>query len=126
MKGYYRLMLGRNSAYAAECFDGGFVGTDFGIRQDLKDQFPEQWREFNRDYIPVYLAAHPDRSKIAAGLACAAIWNVSKGMKIGDFVLSPDGSGRYHVGEVSGDYYYAGDGVVAPSSPCELVIAVHR
>jgi hypothetical protein len=30
MKNYYRIMLGRKSAYANECFAGGFIGADFG------------------------------------------------------------------------------------------------
>jgi restriction system protein len=31
---------------------------------------------------------------------------VSKGIQKGDVVLCPDGTGKYRVGEVSGDYYY--------------------
>lgn len=46
-------------------------------------------------------------TKIGAGLRCGALWTVSKGIAEGDVVLSPDGSGIYHVGEVVGDYYYA-------------------
>ncbi|MFN0241566.1 MAG: endonuclease NucS domain-containing protein [Planctomycetota bacterium] len=107
MKNYYRIMLGRKSAHAAECFAGGFVGTDFGIHEDLNTKFPDEWREFNQKYIPVYLAKHPDKTKIGAGLACGALWTVSKGVKKGDFVLSPDGAGTYRVGEVVSDYYYA-------------------
>jgi restriction system protein len=44
---------------------------------------------------------------VSAGLACGAIWTVSKGIKKGEFVLCPDGTGNYRVGEVIGDYYYA-------------------
>ena len=33
MKGYYRIMLGRKSAHAAECFAGSFIGTDFNIHE---------------------------------------------------------------------------------------------
>lgn len=32
MKSYYRVMLGKKSAHAPECFAGGFIGTDFGIQ----------------------------------------------------------------------------------------------
>ena len=106
-KSYYRVMLGRQSAHAAECLAGGFVGADFGIEQDLSGQLPEQWRQFNAAFIPVFLASRPDKSKIAAGLACGALWTVAKGIQPGDVVLSPDGTGRYHVGEVKGDYLYA-------------------
>lgn len=34
-KSYYRIMLGRASAHAQECFAGGFIGTDFGSHEDL-------------------------------------------------------------------------------------------
>lgn len=107
MKSYYRVMLGKKSAYAPECFAGGFIGTDFGITEDLSGKLPESWREFNQRYIPIYLQTHRDKSKIAAGLACGFLWTVSKGIQIGDLVLSPDGSGRYRVGEVTGGYNYA-------------------
>lgn len=107
MKSYYRVMLGRKSAHAAECFAGGFIGTDFDIHEDLSRKLPDEWREFNKLFIPVFLRNRPDKTKISAGLACGALWTVSKGIKRGDFVLCPDGSGSYRVGEVLGDYYYA-------------------
>src|SRR5438552_713567 len=107
MKNYYRVMLGRKSVHAAECFAGGFIGTDFGIHEDLSRNLTDQWREFNNRYIPVFLAKHPDKTKIGAGLACGALWTVSKGIQKGDIVLCPDGTGSYRVGEVLGDYYYA-------------------
>jgi restriction system protein len=52
------------------------------------------------------MATHPDKTKIGAGLACGALWTVSKGIEKGDIVLCPDGTGKYRVGEVSGSYYY--------------------
>lgn len=107
MKSYYRVMLGQKSVHAEECFTGNFIGTDFGISQDLTKKLPDEWRAFNKEFIPVFLAAHPDKTKIGAGLACGALWTVSKGIQKGDVVLCPDGMGKYRVGEVSGDYYYA-------------------
>ena len=107
MNNYYRIMLGRKSAHAADCFAGGFVGADFGIREDLSTQLPDEWREFNRKYIPVFLSEHPEKTKIGAGLSCGALWTLSKGMKKGDCVICPDGAGSYRIGEVTGDYYYA-------------------
>lgn len=106
MKNYYRVMLGEKSVHAEECFAGNFIGTDFGINQDLTKKLPDEWRAFNKEFIPVYLAAHPNKTRIGAGLACGALWTVSKGIQKGDAVLCPDGSGRYRVGEVCGDYYY--------------------
>ncbi len=107
MKSYYRIMLGRKSAYAQDCFAGSFIGTDFGINEDLSQKLPEQWRDFNKKYIPIYLKDHPDKTKVSAGLACGALWTVSKGIKVGDVVLCPDGNGNYRFGEVIGEYHYA-------------------
>jgi len=117
MKNYYRLMLGRKSIYSEECFAGNFVGVDFEIPQDLTNRLPEEWRAFNREFIPIFLAGHPDKTKIGAGLACGALWTVSKGIKTGDVVLCPDGSGRYRLGEVRGDYAYQPDGVLPHRRP---------
>lgn len=50
----------------------------------------------------VLLDKYPEKTKIAAGLACGAVWTVLKG----DIVLCPDGTGRYRLGEVEGDYSY--------------------
>ena len=107
MTNYYRVMLGRQSIHAAECFAGGFIGADFGIDQDLSGRVPDAWRAFNQQFIPVFLAGHPGKNKISAGLACGALWTVAKGIKKGDIVLCPDGDGSYRIGEITGDYYYA-------------------
>jgi len=106
MKTYYRIMLGQQSVHAAECFAGNFIGTDCGIADDLTGKLPNEWREFNLAYIPIYLAANPGKTKIAAGLACGALWTLSKGIQQGDVVICPDGAGRYRVGEVVGPYYH--------------------
>ena len=106
MKSYYRVMLGRKSVYAKQCFAEEFIGADFGINQDLTPKLPEAWRAFNREFIPIYLANHPDKTKVAAGLACGALWTISKGIHKGDVVLCPNGEGQYHVGEIIGDYTF--------------------
>ncbi len=107
MKSYYRVMLGRRSVHADECFKNNFIGTDFGINEDLTEQLTDEWRAFNKKFIPIYLALHPDKTKIGAGLACGALWTVSKGINEGDIVLCPDGKGSYRTAEVIGGYYYA-------------------
>src|SRR5512145_370309 len=112
MKNYLRLMLGKKSVHAEACRNGGFIGIDFGVRRDLSDDLSEELREFNSMYIPEYLAAHPDKAKVAAGLAGGTVWTVAKWLKAGDVVLCPDGSGKYYVGEVTGDYKFEADGVL--------------
>jgi restriction system protein len=106
MRNYYRIMLGAKSSFADECFKGSFIGADFDIKQDLTNQLPDNWREFNHKFIPIWLDTHAGKSKVSAGLACGALWTISKGIKIGDIILSPNGAGGYFVGEVSTNYTY--------------------
>ena len=106
MKSYYRIMLGKQSAYAQDAFDEGIVGIHEDFIGDLTGRLPDDWRTFNKEMIPVYLSVYPEKSKIAAGLACGFMWTVCKGVRVGDVVLSPDGTGSYHIAEVTGDYYY--------------------
>ncbi len=106
MKSYYRIMPGQRSMYYEECFTGEFIGADFGIDRDLTNKLPENWRDFNREFIPIYLEKFPNKSKIGAGLACGMLWTISKGLKRGDIILCPNGSGSYLVGEMVSDYFY--------------------
>lgn len=109
-KNYYRIMPGARSKYADLCHNEGFIGADYGFRQDFGGKLPDDWRQFNKKFIPVYLKGHPEKTKIAAGLACGMLWTVCKGYRMGDIVLSPDGQGYYKAGEVASEYYYqAGD-----------------
>lgn len=113
MSNYYRVMLGKGSVNAEECFAGNFIGADFDVHQDLTGGLTENWREFNREFIPVFLATHPDKSKVAAGLACGFLWTVAIGIREGDILLCPNGLGGYRVGEVVGGYSYR-EGEVLP------------
>jgi restriction system protein len=112
MKNYYRVMLGRNSVYAQECREGSFIGTDFGIYQDLSGELPERWQDFNQKFRPVWMDMHPGKTKIAAGLSCGALHSVSKGILEGDIVLCPDGQGVYWLGEVTEPYSYNPTGIL--------------
>lgn len=104
MRNYYRIMLGQKSKYADECYKGNFIGANFGIAQDLTNELPDNWREFNLQFIPVWQQAHPGKSKVSAGLSCGYLWTITKGIKKNDIVLCPNGQGRYYVGEVTGSY----------------------
>lgn len=117
MKSYYRVMLGRKSVYAEECFAGEFIGAEFDVAEDLTGKLPEEWRPFNARFIPDFLARHPDKTKIGAGLACGFLWTIAKGIKKGDVILSPDGTGRYRAAEVTGDYVYQPGGVLPHRRP---------
>lgn len=106
MKRYYRIMLGAKSIHADECFKGNFIGADFSINFDLTNNLPDNWRDFNQKYIPEWLATHPGKSKVAAGLSCGALWTIAKGIQKGEIVLCPSGQGNYYIGEVIDNYSY--------------------
>lgn len=106
MKRYNRVMLGRGSMFAKMCREEGYIGADFDINVDLSDSLYENWRDFNKKFVPVWMESVPGKSKTAAGLACGALWTVVKGLHVGDVVLCPSGQGYYYVGTVASDYYY--------------------
>lgn len=109
MKNYYRIMLGEKSIYAEEAYSGGFIGAGWFGNIDLSNKLAENWRDFNKVMIPVYLEEHPGKSKISAGLACGMLWTIAKGIQVGDVVICPDGNGNYHVGDVIGGYEFHKD-----------------
>ena len=80
------------------------------INQDLTLELPENWRDFNTKFRPVWLQSNEGKSKIAAGLACGMLHTVCKGIKKGDIVICPSGDGSYYVGEVTSDYFYKPSG----------------
>ena len=112
MKNYYRIMLGRKSIHAQECYDGEFIGVGYTIDQDLTNKLPERWQDFNQQFRPVWLEKFPEKSKVAAGLACGFLHTVCKGIKEGDIVLCPNGKGSYWIGEVIEPYSYHPDEIL--------------
>jgi restriction system protein len=112
MKNYYRIMLGRKSVFAEESYKGNFIGADWFEGIDFTNKLPENWRDFNKEYIPIYMQMYVNKTKVAAGLACGMFYTITKSIKIGDIVLCPDGKGSYFVGEVTSDYFYHGGKVL--------------
>ena len=106
MKKYNRVMLGRGSMYAKMCREEGYIGANFEINVDLSDSLFENWRDFNKKFIPVWMERVPGKTMTAAGLSCGALWTIAKGLNEGDVVLCPSGQGYYYVGTISGGYYY--------------------
>ena len=106
MKKYNRVMLGRGSAYAKMCRNEGYIGVNFNINVDLSNDLFDNWRDFNKKYIPVWQKNTPGKSRTAAGLACGFLWTIVKGLNIGDVVLCPSGEGFYYVGTITSGYYF--------------------
>ena len=105
-RSYYRIYLGKKNAYAEQCFSEGFVGVSFGIERDLTEYLAKDLRAFTSELIPLFIGRHPEKTKVAAGLACGALYTLGKGISMGDLLFCPDGNGNYRVGEVVSDYYY--------------------
>lgn len=106
MTRYSRIMSGRGSVYADKCISEGFVGVGWVANEDLTKRLPDNSRDFSQYFTPYYLKENPSAGKITAGLARGMTWTVSKGLKIGDIVLTPDGEGNYKIGKIVGDYLY--------------------
>lgn len=101
-------MLGKGSVFAEEAKIGGYYGVGFLPDINLSGKFTEDWREFNKKFIPHWLEQNPTKTKIGAGLACGQLWSAMHKIKVGDIVISPagQGSGTLMVGEVLGEYEY--------------------
>jgi len=106
MKNYWRVMLGKQSVFAQECYSGGFFGADYDLPEDIAPKLNQEQREFNAEMIPVYLERHPEKTKVQAGVSCSFLYTISKSIKLGDIVISPNGKQQYYIGEVKGEYSY--------------------
>ncbi|MCQ2077173.1 MAG: hypothetical protein MJZ20_09180 [Bacteroidaceae bacterium] len=128
MTQYNRIMLGKGGMYANQCLNGGFIGADFDIQEDLTMPLVsiDDWREFNKRYIPVFLAVHPDKTKVAAGLACGMLWKIVKGLEVGTVVLCSDGTGVYNVGRITGGYYYVAGDILPHRRRVEWIGEINR
>lgn len=113
MKQYNRIMLGKGGKYAKMCRQEGFIGSEFEVMEDLSDSLCENWRDFNKKFIPKWLALFPEKTSTSAGLVCGFTWTIVKGLKRGDIVLCPSGEGYYFVGVIAGEYYYASNSPLA-------------
>lgn len=110
MTTYFRVSVGKNAAYLDQAIAGNFIGTGWLAGVDLTGAFPDDWREFNRRYVPTILEIGDVDSNIAAGLACGMTWTVARGIAEDDVVLVPTGRGTYRVARVVGPYHYAPQG----------------
>jgi len=104
---FCRIILGKGHSYAADCFERGFIGVDFGFEEDLTDDLYEDWREFNKEFVPKLIERSPNKARVTAGLACGMTWSVCKGLQIGDVVLVPTGERTFYVGDITGPYRFS-------------------
>ena len=109
MTQYNRIMLGKAGCFLEDCLKGNYIGVDFDIKEDLSSNLPDDWKQFNKKYVPIWKALHPDKGNVSAGLSCGFLWTACKGLKKSAVVLSPNGNNEYHIGQIESDYYYAPD-----------------
>lgn len=127
MTRYYRIMAGKKSIYAERCLQGGFIGGDWDVHYDLSGLLPEDFKSFNKDFIPRWLESNPGKSRIAAGLAGGMLHTICKGVQRGDIVLMPDEQGNFHFGKVTSDYQFEPEGPLQHRRQLEwLPVSVHR
>ena len=58
-KNYYRIMLGRKSIFAKECYEGKWIGAGWLKSSSLENELVENWRDFNKMGIPYPLKKPP-------------------------------------------------------------------
>ena len=81
MKSYYRIMAGSGSKHAEVCHAEKFIGADYEIYGDLTGKLPDNWREFNKKFIPIYLDEDLLNESLDDGLLTRAIRFITGGGK---------------------------------------------
>ncbi len=102
-------MLGDSSKFE-ELYKKSMIGVNFDLKIDLttesNDDFSDNWRAFNKKYIPIFQKMTGNKSNTSSGLACGKIWSLRFQVNKGDIILSPDRKGYYYIGEIISDYIY--------------------
>ena len=111
-RSYYRIMPGRKSVHAQTCHEGQFIGGDWNFDFDLGPVSSDGYQAFKKHLNPIFLVRHPEKSKVAAGLASGMLFTICKCINNGDIVLCPNGEGAYWIGEVIENYSYVPDGIL--------------
>ena len=106
MRNYYRIIIGKKSFMADECYNARFIGVGFYLEEDLTDYLYDSVKEFNKHFVPKYLEKCPEINKNQAIQSCSSLWTVLKKIKIDDFVLCPKNIDECYVGAVTSDYYF--------------------
>lgn len=103
---YFRVTLGKGARVFPDAWKNGYVGVGWLATEDLTGRLPEQWRDFNAEFIPLARSIDEITTNIGAGLACGQTWTLCRGIAEGDIVLSSNGQGQYAAGRIGGPYQY--------------------
>lgn len=109
---YYKIHQGPQNIHAPLAIEQGFVGIGY----DMPDMSQVNVSDPHiRDVIRnLYIETHPGATNQAIGSGSGAVLRFLTVLQNGDILLVPLGDGTYKVGELIGDYYYAGSGQVLP------------
>jgi hypothetical protein len=112
MKQYNRIMLGEHGMYINDCLANNYIGINVLKENDLSDTPYDDENLWRQELVTKFLEVQPDKSAGTARNLVGFLWTVCFGLKLGDIVLASNGEGGYHVGEITGDYYYNSDSVL--------------
>ncbi len=73
MKNYFKVRLEKQTSHLKACIKDNYIGADYSFNIDFTNQLTEQWNDFKKKFVPLYLKERPDKSKISAGLACGVV-----------------------------------------------------
>ena len=107
---FMRLRTGREHQHFNSIYAGKYISVGFGLHIDLSNSLFDNWRDFNKKYIPEILKIDPNKSRVGAGLNCGVIWTLSKGLEKDAIVLCQDEDKNYHPCRIISNYYYVKGG----------------
>lgn len=110
MTRYFKCALGQGAAHFPKALAESWVGTGWLENLDLSGRFKDNWRDFNKEFIPIAMDEYGMKSRVSAGLACGQTWTLCFGLGKNDLIVSPNGQGQYQIGRITGDYYFQAGG----------------
>lgn len=121
MTKYFKCALGPGGSFFAQASAESWVGTGWLDSVDLTGKFPDNWRDFNKEFIPIAIEQFGMTSRVSAGLACGQTWTLGFGLSRNDLIVSPNGQGQYQIGRITGDYYYEAGSSLSHRRPVDWV-----
>lgn len=121
MTKYFKCALGPGGSFFAQALAESWVGTGWLDSVDLTGKFPDNWRDFNKEFIPIAMEQFGMTSRVSAGLACGQTWTLGFGLSRNDLIVSPNGQGQYQIGRITGDYFYEAGSPLAHRRPVDWV-----
>jgi len=119
MPDFYKVTLGAGNDQLDTAVSEGWVGMGWMESIDLTDCFPETLHEFGEEFRSTLMSHDNIVSKVSAGNAIGALYVIGKGMREGDYVVSPTPRRTYKLAKITGPYFYAGGQPLPHRRPVE-------